>query len=1160
MAFDSVFEPFEANLTSPCPCCNKTDWCYLKANAKGVVWWAVCGRAKDAPEGWEKIGTSKGSDRRGIYQLQGISHRRRKFEQGFELKPRQFEPGPAWVSIHPDETFKRLGHGDRLSFEGRVYTVDKVTFAKSSKRWNVKTVEGLEVEASMLLAGGVEQAIEYSYGENHKVVRRQWSDRRPWYDQNGKTKQVRPWHQVRTDAGDRKWQIGRGPKDERWPIYREAEILDAISAGLPFFVVGGEACVEALRNLGFFATCCQGGEGRWLDVFEAIKEPLSQAFQASGRKSTIILWPDNDPTGNSTLDDLHRRLSSELNALAAMLNPLELWANMPAGGDVVDWLGEVAKISPTPEQITQFLQSVVDKAIDRAELAISAQNRAKDWGAPDTYRGEHGFWRATKEDGDIWSPHTNWTAQILQEIHGSDGGGFILGLTLADEQRQFEVRVTAQDCESKSKFQRALSTGIQRPIVCKLKDEHIQALIRVWMLNYSQIQGGKSYKLCKQMGCQAEHPDGSGTWVFPALQLTAAGKVTKPDESGYTWDETINDGGESIQAPTIVDRDPQALARLCQTAKVFFGDSYPRVLLCLGWGAAIVHYSEIFKIDDAFPLLNPYGDPGGGKTEAVKCGMALAGNHREGMLSGLSTSAIYEILKVSSNLPLCWDDPEESTELDELLKRLYNAKARLVRGDGKRFSKQKPHTSIAVPTNAAIGENQAATQSRLAKLFFPPMTGGDRNGETYSALQDAMDRASGALPDLIAAGVPKDRIRQITKDLQPHLASAHPRLARSWALFVAYGELVQSMAGENLVDLPRFVIEHVCPELNQASESGDSVADFLDKVGILLRASKAGPWNVRAITRRDGTEAIAIHLPSLWEDVKSSFTMSYNRGALQSLLNNRNGKPVTAKLQIDRQSSQDHARTLAKIRAEGGNVSLLPTPPVIAQKCHTIPREQYPELFDFLKAQENAGYSGYSVSWDDETDAGAELTQLPDIGYSNSEKVTQVTSVTQMDMQQIPSNLEKVTQDRSNQNQVTSVAQSGHGIQPEKNRSNQVTKLRSPKSFLQKEADPTVTLPHLEDGDHVVVNATARRYRKGSSPLPPRMPLKLKQADSALLVELETGDAALFRQLSEPMVFSAYSSDGTKAQLITPDGRKHAFDIADVKLLKKAGDFANAHG
>jgi hypothetical protein len=162
--------------------------------------------------------------------------------------------------------------------------------------------------------------------------------------------------------------------------------------------------------------------------------------------------------------------------------------------------------------------------------------------------------------------------------------------------------------------------------------------------------------------------------------------------------------------------------------------------------------------------------------------------------------------------------------------------------------------------------------------------------------------------------------------------------------------------------------------------------------------------------------------------------------------------------------------------------------------------------------------------------------------------------------QQLPSNLEKVTQKPSNQKQVTNERQTATGIQPENLRSNQVTDLRSPNYFLQKQADPTVTAQHLEKGDTVVLNATARRYRKGSSPLPPTLPVKLRKAESALLVEIEAVDAGLFRQLSQPMEFSKLSSDGSKAQLVTDDGRHHAFDLGDVLLLKKAEVPSYANG
>jgi hypothetical protein len=288
--------------------------------------------------------------------------------------------------------------------------------------------------------------------------------------------------------------------------------------------------------------------------------------------------------------------------------------------------------------------------------------------------------------------------------------------------------------------------------------------------------------------------------------------------------------------------------------------------------------------------------------------------------------------------------------------------------------------------------------------------------------------------------------------------------------------------------------------------------------------------------------------------------MSYNRGALQSLLNNRNGKPVVAKLQTDRQSSQDYARTVAKVRAEGGDVSLLPLPLYVPQKCHTIPREQSPDLFDFLKTQENIGNSGnWGNEWpEDETESG--LPELPLIGNLNTKKVTEVTSSPQMDMQQNPSYLEKVTSDPKLPKQVTSETLDYTAVQPKKSASYQVTFSGSPKSFLQKTPILTGTPIYLEKGDMVVINATSRRWRKGSSPLPSKLSLKLKTAESALLVEIEACDAELFRQLSQPLEFLKLNSEGDKAQLLTPDGRKHAFDLADVRLLKKAEVEAHADG
>jgi hypothetical protein len=244
MQYDSTFEAFEANGAIACPLCGKQDWCYLKSNAKGIVFWAVCGRlAGEPPAGWERIGTSKGSDRRGIYQLIGISHRRRKFPQDFRLLPRKFENSPEWRKVERDAD-TAIVVGDRVLLDREICTVERISRSAKRQTFVLELSNGHTTDEGLVtyadhdpVSGAHEREIVYVYGPQHKVMRAEWTDRRPWYD--GKTKKVRPWHALRGEDGQWIWKLGRGP--DRWPVYQEDEVLDAIAAGKPLFVVGGEA-------------------------------------------------------------------------------------------------------------------------------------------------------------------------------------------------------------------------------------------------------------------------------------------------------------------------------------------------------------------------------------------------------------------------------------------------------------------------------------------------------------------------------------------------------------------------------------------------------------------------------------------------------------------------------------------------------------------------------------------------------------------------------------------------------------------------------------------------------------------------------------------------------------------------------------------------------
>jgi putative DNA primase/helicase len=100
--------------------------------------------------------------------------------------------------------------------------------------------------------------------------------------------------------------------------YRLPELLASDDATV--FVAEGEKCVEALRALGFIATCNPGGAGKW---------PAEFRDHFAGR--TVIILPDNDKPG---ID--HAALVARSLAGAARVQVLPLPGLGPKE-DVADW-------------------------------------------------------------------------------------------------------------------------------------------------------------------------------------------------------------------------------------------------------------------------------------------------------------------------------------------------------------------------------------------------------------------------------------------------------------------------------------------------------------------------------------------------------------------------------------------------------------------------------------------------------------------------------------------------------------------------------------------------------------------------------------------------------------------------------------------------------
>ncbi len=117
----------------------------------------------------------------------------------------------------------------------------------------------------------------------------------------------------------------------RWSVkgcrlvpYRLPDLLEALSAERPVFIVEGERKVDRLAELGVPATCNPMGSGKWPETF-------GDFF----RDADIIHLSDNDEAGRN-----HTAVvGAALTGIAARQRVLDL-PDLPAKGDVVDWIAK----------------------------------------------------------------------------------------------------------------------------------------------------------------------------------------------------------------------------------------------------------------------------------------------------------------------------------------------------------------------------------------------------------------------------------------------------------------------------------------------------------------------------------------------------------------------------------------------------------------------------------------------------------------------------------------------------------------------------------------------------------------------------------------------------------------------------------------------------
>jgi len=122
-----------------------------------------------------------------------------------------------------------------------------------------------------------------------------------------------------------------GPEGLKWvnrnkPLYNLPSLYKTRKSNKPIFIVEGEKCVEALRELGLIATChCIGSSGEW-----------RKEYGAWMKRRPVFVFTDNDNPG---IEHAHR-MAKGASAVASEVRIISPWKDKPEHYDVADWIEE----------------------------------------------------------------------------------------------------------------------------------------------------------------------------------------------------------------------------------------------------------------------------------------------------------------------------------------------------------------------------------------------------------------------------------------------------------------------------------------------------------------------------------------------------------------------------------------------------------------------------------------------------------------------------------------------------------------------------------------------------------------------------------------------------------------------------------------------------
>jgi hypothetical protein len=189
------------------------------------------------------------------------------------------------------------------------------------------------------------------------------------------------------------------------------------------------------------------------------------------------------------------------------------------------------------------------------------------------------------------------------------------------------------------------------------------------------------------------------------------------------------------------------------------------------------------------------------------------------------------------------------------------------------------------------------------------------------------------------------------------------------------------------IDVEAWVIQNLCPELNEAQTGLNSITDFVERFISARSTSAIGAWNFGLVKTAEQGNCLAIHMPSVWPVIESGDPPPYNRSVLERVLVEKGAiKNKPAKLDRDRDSTLAYQREIHKGRNEGEGWIPPSKPKPVNKKCLLIPERLWGDLGFLLLIPDSPP--------DDDGGGGQELVTSGnlEVTSSNLDKVTSCNS------------------------------------------------------------------------------------------------------------------------------------------------------------------------